>query len=166
MTEMKGQSPDMTLAAVCGLFCEACTLYIATREDPARLNVLAQKFAMSEAQVSCHGCRSHKRGPYCAICRMRDCAAGRGHDFCGECADYPCAELSRFQAERPHRLELWLDQQQIRELGVEAWRERARQNYSCPDCGTLNSAYDLKCRHCGRTPSCPFVERHSESLGG
>lgn len=28
---------DKKSAAVCGLFCETCTLFIATREDPARL---------------------------------------------------------------------------------------------------------------------------------
>ena len=37
--EKIGEAPVM--AAVCGLFCSACTFYIGTHEDPARLAVLA-----------------------------------------------------------------------------------------------------------------------------
>ena len=39
--EKNFKKPDKTLAAVCGLYCEACSLYIATKEDPARLTALA-----------------------------------------------------------------------------------------------------------------------------
>ena len=34
---------DKKLAAVCGLFCPACTVYIGTTEEPARLEVMAQR---------------------------------------------------------------------------------------------------------------------------
>ena len=38
---------DKKMAAVCGLYCGACTLYIATMEDPARLKGLAERFQLS-----------------------------------------------------------------------------------------------------------------------
>jgi hypothetical protein len=56
--------PDKTLAAVCGLFCAGCTLYIATTEDSERLKHLAAQFQLSEDDMKCYGCRSDKRGPY------------------------------------------------------------------------------------------------------
>jgi len=96
---------DKKFAAVCGLFCEACNLFIATQEDPARLKRLAARFQVSEEDAKCQGCRSEKRGPYCRICKMFSCAAERGIDFCSECEDYPCNDLKQFQAERPHRIE-------------------------------------------------------------
>ena len=34
---MKENEPNITLAAVCGLFCPSCTVYIASNEDPDRL---------------------------------------------------------------------------------------------------------------------------------
>jgi len=80
---------DKRLAAVCGLYCEACTLFIATKEDPARLKEMAARFQISEEEIKCYGCRSDKRGPYCEICKMYGCAAERGIDFCVECAEYP-----------------------------------------------------------------------------
>ena len=35
---------NKTLAAVCGLYCEACSLFIGTNEDPARLLRIAKQF--------------------------------------------------------------------------------------------------------------------------
>ncbi len=155
---------DMKLAAVCGLYCEACTLFIATKEDPARLRELAARFQLSEDAIKCYGCRSSKRGPYCETCKMFSCAAERGIDFCVECNEYPCPELKKFQSERPHRIELWDDLEQIKDMGYEHWLKNICGNYSCPRCQTINSAYDLKCRKCGEEPSCDFVAKHKLAI--
>ncbi|KAF0218430.1 MAG: hypothetical protein FD174_2891 [Geobacteraceae bacterium] len=151
-------------AAVCGLYCGACSLFIATREDPERLTRLAARFGFSEEAVTCHGCRSEKRFPHCENCRMFTCVAERGIDFCSECAEYPCGHLKEFQAERPHRMELWDDLERIRTIGHDQWLREIREHYSCPRCGTINSAYDLKCRKCGEEPSCAYVARHREAI--
>ncbi len=155
---------DKTFAAVCGLYCEACSLFIATKEDPERLKKLAEKFHLSEETMRCYGCRSEKRGPYCQQCKMSACAAERGIDFCVECPEYPCDDLKAFQAERPHRIELWEDLERIHAVGYETWMEEARKKYSCPSCKTTNSAYDLQCRNCGEKPSCEYVARHGEAI--
>lgn len=156
--------PDKKFAAVCGLYCEACRLFISTKEDPAALKQMAAMFGVSEEAVRCYGCRSDKRGPYCSTCRMFSCAAGRGIDFCVECGEYPCADLKRFQSERPHRIELWDDLAQIRAVGYEKWLGSVRTKYTCPRCGAVNSAYDVKCRKCGEEPSCEYVAKHRQEV--
>jgi uncharacterized protein YutD len=155
---------DKTLAAVCGLYCEACTLFIATKEDPARLKELAARFRLSEEAVKCYGCRSTKRWPYCQTCKMFSCAAERGLECCGGCRDYPCSDLKQFQSERPHRIELWDDLAQITAIGYEHWLRGIRENYACPQCRTINSAYDPQCRKCGEEPSCNYVARHKQEI--
>lgn len=155
---------DKKYAAVCGLYCEACSLFIATREDPERVKALAARFGFSEEAVKCHGCRSDKRFPHCENCRMSACAAERGIDFCSECMEYPCGDLKKFQAERPHRIELWDDLERIKAVGHEQWLREIRERYTCTRCRTINSAYDLKCRNCGEEPSCVYVERHGEAV--
>lgn len=162
--ENKAGKSDKKLAAVCGLFCEACTLFIATKEDPARLKRLSARFRLSEEAVKCYGCRSDKRGPYCAKCKMFSCATERGIDFCVECKEYPCSDLRQFQSERPHRIELWDDLEQIKTVGYADWLDRIRSNYACPQCQTINSAYDLKCRKCGEEPSCSYVAKHKQAI--
>lgn len=155
---------DKKSAAVCGLFCGACTLSIATREDPARLNGLAAQFQLSEEEVKCNGCRSDKKWAYCVNCKMFSCANERGIDFCVECEDYPCSDLKQFQSEKPHRIEIFDDLEQIKVMGYEYWFESIRIKYTCPRCLTINSAYDLGCRKCGQEPSCDYVIKHKRVI--
>jgi len=157
--------PDKRLAAVCGLFCPACNLYIGTKEDPERLKGIAERFQLPVEKLECEGCRTDKRCFYCeSKCKMAKCAAEKGVDFCGQCPEYPCEELSVFQAEMPHRIELWKNQERIKEVGYEKWYLEMIEHYSCPECHTLNSAYDLACRKCGTTPSCTYVSLHKDEI--
>jgi len=157
--------PDKRLAAVCGLFCPACSVFIGTKEDPARLNMLAQRVQRPVEELRCNGCRSEKRCFYCeSKCIMAKCAAAKGVDFCGACPEYPCKDLRAFQAELPHRIELWKSQERIKEVGYEKWYAEMIEHYSCPKCRTLNSAYDLKCRKCGEEPSCGYVTKHKKEI--
>ena len=78
--ERKDALPET--AAVCGLYCEACSLFIASHEDPERLKRLAAMYGMTPEQISCDGCRSDKLGPYCVTCRMKPCAEEHGVSFC------------------------------------------------------------------------------------
>ncbi|QTA78395.1 DUF3795 [Desulfonema limicola] len=155
---------DKNLAAVCGLYCEACTFFIATKEDPERLKRLAKQFQLSEDDVKCYGCRSDKRLPYCQECKMSACAAEKGIDFCSQCNDYPCYDLKQFQSKRPHRKELWDNLDRIKAIGYKQWLKEIKKHYTCPQCSTINSAYDLKCRKCGEKPSCGYVEKHKQAI--
>ena len=166
----KGKDPaekaDKKYAAVCGLYCQACSWFIASHEDPEKLKRLAARMNYSETECSCSGCRSDNRLPYCRNCRMSACAAERGIDFCSECPEYPCQDLKTFQAALPHRLELWANLERIGSVGYSQWLKEMREHYSCPRCQTLNSAYDLKCRKCGESPSCKYVATHLQEIEG
>lgn len=156
---------DKKLTAVCGLFCPACSIYIGTHEDPKRLEALSQRTQRPVEELHCQGCRAEQRCYYCeGLCKMFKCAADKGIDFCGACSEYPCQDLKTFQGEMPHRIELWEAQERIREVGYEKWSAEMNDHYSCPKCGAINSAYDLKCRRCGEMPSCGYVSRHKKEI--
>ncbi len=157
--------PDKRLAAVCGLFCPACNVFIGTKEDPERLKVMAKHMQRTAEELQCSGCRSEKRCFYCeSKCIMSTCARTKGVEFCGACAEYPCNELKTFQAEMPHRIELWKSQERIKAAGYEKWYAEMVEHYSCPACRTLNSAYDIACRKCGMKPSCEYVRLHKDEI--
>jgi hypothetical protein len=161
----KNLPPNKTVAAVCGLYCPACTAYIAAREEPQRLSVLAARMGRTVDDVACEGCRSDKRSFFCReLCTMKPCAEKKGVDFCSECDEYPCESLKTFQAAAPHRRELWSSLERIKEKGHESWSRDMAALYACPSCGVLNSAYDLKCRHCGTAPSCEYTRRHRDAV--
>ena len=156
--------PDLTLAAVCGLFCPACSIYIATRATPEKRAEMAQRFNRPVETLVCDGCRAERRYVYCESCTLHACAMAKGVDFCGLCDEYPCEDLKAFQAARPHRIELWETQARIREVGYEQWFVEMTERYACPECGTLNSAYHLACRACGAEPSNAYVAEHKTEI--
>lgn len=164
MTEEVNERPEKERAAICGLFCEACTAYIASTDDPERLTYLSGLIGLDEDEIRCYGCRSDELGFYCKECEMKTCAEEQKVEFCSECENYPCKLLSKFQGERAHRIELFEDGREIKEKGCQAWMAHAREKYSCPDCSTINSAYDFVCRKCGREPANEFVAKHKEKI--
>lgn len=155
---------DKNLAAVCGLYCRACSVFIATTEDPERLQRLAAQFQLSEEEIKCYGCRSDKRCHYRSNCKIFACATERGIEFCSECEEYPCENLNSFQSEMPHRIELWDDLERIKTIGYAQWLREIQKHYACPRCQIINSAYDLKCRNCGEEPSCDYVGKHRQAI--
>ena len=164
MKERRESEAPETLAAFCGLYCGACSVYIASTEDPVRLARLSARLGTSPEELRCLGCRSEVLGVHCRNCAFKACAKGRGLESCSTCEALPCEELKAFQRERPHRLELWEDLAALRESGAAEWLRAVRDRYVCPDCGMVNSAYDLSCRHCGTSPSCDFVKRHRKAI--
>jgi hypothetical protein len=166
VTEEPKQAPvvNKALAAVCGLFCPGCAIFIATRETPEKRQEIARLLNRTVEELHCDGCRAEVRFSYCQTCTLIACATARGLDFCGACADYPCADLKQFQAARPHRLELWQAQARIREVGYEQWFDEMAAHYACRQCGTLNSAYHLACRMCGTQPSNAYVAAHRAEI--
>lgn len=157
--------PDLSLAAACGLFCTACSLYIGTTEDPERLKTIAERIQRPVEDLECYGCRSEKRSFFCKNhCKMMNCTAEKGIRFCVECSEYPCEDLKAFQQQQPHRNELWESQERIKDAGFETWYKEMMDHYACPACGTINSAYDLDCRKCGNTPGSRYAELHKEEV--
>ncbi len=162
--EKQFEELDKKLAAVCGLYCEACSWFIATTEDQERLKKLAVQLHLSAEESKCYGCRSDKRLPYCEKCKMFACAAERGIAFCSQCEEYPCDELKQFQSAMPHRIDLWENLERIKSKGYKQWLKEIRKDYTCPRCQTINSTYDLKCRKCGQEPSCSYVAQHKQEI--
>ncbi len=84
------------LIGYCGLDCEACEARIATvnNDDEQRRNV-AQLWSelngveITPEMINCVGCRVRGvKTPYCdSICPIRQCAMGRNHVTCGDCAE-------------------------------------------------------------------------------
>jgi hypothetical protein len=156
--------PDIRLAGSCGLFCPSCKIFIASHDHAEIRKRIAESLHLPRLDLECEGCRSDSRYHFCQTCDIKHCSSTKGLDYCGECLDYPCEKLSQFQMCRPHCAELFANQDRIQEAGFETWFQEMIVRYSCPECGTLNSAYHLTCPTCRTTPSCAFVTDHKAEL--
>lgn len=100
---------DITLVAPCGIHCGSCPLY-KVKDDPSLGEGLKKRINWNG--VPCPGCRPGKgQNQFIeGTCATYACASGRGHDFCFECVEFPCARLNP-AADRaevlPHNLKVF-----------------------------------------------------------
>jgi Protein of unknown function (DUF3795) len=93
--------------AYCGLDCDSCPAYLATRSgDMEALARVAERWTADTGRevraeaILCDGCKSgsERINTFCAACEIRDCAHARGLDNCAGCEEYACERLRRFIA--------------------------------------------------------------------
>jgi hypothetical protein len=95
------------MLAYCGLICQTCPIYLATRQENAaeQTNMrteIARKcrehYGMNYelADITdCDGCRTEGGRLFfgCTKCPIRKCARQKGLENCAYCADYACEQL-------------------------------------------------------------------------
>jgi len=93
--------------AYCGLLCNQCDAYIATRNnDQALKEKIAkewstEKYPLKVEDIYCDGCTAEdsKVLSFCRDCDMRACAREKVVEHCGKCDVFPC-EMMEKQMER------------------------------------------------------------------
>ena len=154
------------LAAFCGLYCGSCGIYLATQENDAE-KILQYALVLKQSfdETLCDGCKAVRKSVHCSrTCSIIKCSIEKNIEYCGVCQEFPCKELKDFQSRMPHRVEILESQNRLKETGMDQWLIEMKQNYSCPQCKTINTAYDELCRKCGFSPACKFVSRHMELI--
>lgn len=157
---------NFRLVSTCGLYCGSCGIYLATQEnDTEKLLQYAIVLNQSFDETLCDGCRAERKSAHCSrICSFIKCTFEKGIEFCGTCQEFPCKELKDFQLRMPHRVEILESQNRLKEIGWKQWLIEMKEKFSCPQCNTVNSAYDLACRKCGNAPSCKFTLLHMQLI--
>ncbi len=98
----------------CGIWCQGCPIYWATREKnmEKRLKMRAEiaRICNEQYQVKlnpedvtdCDGCKANKRlFSGCVKCDIRACAIQRKLENCARCSDYACDKLLTFFSSDP-----------------------------------------------------------------
>ena len=101
--------------AYCGLACQTCPIYLATREEDegaqermrAEIAQLCrEQYGMAygpEDITDCDGCWTDGGRLFsaCKDCGIRNCARQRGLESCAFCDEYICERLEAFFASEP-----------------------------------------------------------------
>lgn len=105
----------MSYISYCGLICDECPIYIATKNnDSQALEQLAlecsnENCTFAAEDMPCLGCFDHKNdcSKMCGDCEIRFCAKDKPVDNCGMCDVYPCEIIERhLPADSENRLRL------------------------------------------------------------
>lgn len=150
-------SAERNRAAPCGLYCGACSTYIARqRGDRARLSTIAKRIGEQkgwaikpEEDLVCEGCLSSKLAIMCRKCAIRDCATKKDYNYCARCPDFPCQTIINFNNDgRPHHSEVLDNIRRQQQIGIDPWLEEQEKKWRCPACGCFLEWYDTKCPQC------------------
>ena len=103
------------LIAVCGLDCEKCDAYIATKNDDQALREKTAKLwselnnaPILPEHINCDGCRvDGRKTVFCdRLCSIRQCALKRGVETCGNCQKMDgCPIVGTIHANNPEARE-------------------------------------------------------------
>jgi len=94
----------MAELAFCGLDCNECPVFQATRADDQAQKVwLAMEYSAPSdcfhpSDMTCLGChqQSHPLSKMCRACEIRRCASQHVLNTCAECYEFPCVLIERF----------------------------------------------------------------------
>ena len=95
--------------AYCGLVCQTCSIYLATRQEKAEekakmkaeiARVCREQYGVNYELVDitdCDGCRTEGGRLFtgCGNCPVRKCARQKGLENCAYCAEYACEKLEK-----------------------------------------------------------------------
>ena len=103
------------IIAYCGLMCQTCPIYLATREDDItehkrmRVEIARQikkhygEEYKPEDISDCDGCKTKSGRLFSGSknCYMRKCAKQKGFENCAHCNKYACERIEKFFATDP-----------------------------------------------------------------
>ncbi len=159
------------LRAPCGIFCGACAIYLASREDNEKFrSIIAGLWRLKPEDINCRGCmQPDPPGAlfgFCRNCGIRNCARAKGFYSCHQCEAWPCAEMMQGgsiqavpESVRPsiHRvwkraIPLWREKAAAygNEKGSLEWARAECERYHCPSCGKPLYRSAQQCRACKR----------------
>jgi hypothetical protein len=157
-TEEEIQNRD--LMAPCGLYCGACGIYIATRDENEKFKaVMGRVYGTEPEETQCRGCMQpdppKKLYGYCKTCEIRSCVRSKDYYSCHQCDKWPCTLIENFGYATGVRvakrtIPLW--RAKVAELGDEKgsveWARAECERYHCPSCGEPLFRGARNCRAC------------------
>lgn len=129
----------------CGLYCGACLCNIARETDS--LEEFMQLTGRTAEQLTCPDCKIANHQD----CSFVACCMAKGIDNCSECSDMPCDEMIKFSSQEkyPHLRQMVSNLERIREIGLPAWLDEKKKEFTCPQCGARLGWAFQECRKCG-----------------
>ena len=142
------------LVGRCGLYCGACSIYRAYKDNGEYRNKLANYFKCPPEKVRCEGCQVLTPECWGKDCKIVQCLNSKGLEFC-----YQCPQLDKRSCEEFEKLakgyleedvDLRANLERIKSGQVEAWLKESKERFRCPHCKKPSPTGSKKCYHCGK----------------
>jgi len=161
---MKGWKEDeiknKELMAPCGLYCGACGVYIATRDNNEKFrSVMGNLYGTKPEETACLGCMQPDPPKllygFCQNCQIRNCIREKEYYSCHQCDEWPCDLINNFGLVTgvnvmKRTIPIWREKvaEMGDEKGSEEWAHSECERYHCPTCGDPLFRGAQRCRNC------------------
>jgi hypothetical protein len=141
---------NRALVGRCGLYCGACTIYRAQRDDPDRRKRIAERCSCTVEQVGCNGCGMLTPEDWGYDCKFVVCQRAKEIPYCFECEDFAiCEKFQQFCSEYlEDGVDLRTSLAMIQEGRIETFLTTMKKRYTCKNCGGSLSVGETRCHHC------------------
>jgi hypothetical protein len=146
---------DRNLVGRCGLYCGACGIYRAYKDDGEFLQRLAAQLKCSPEKVRCEGCMALTLDCWGNKCKIVQCLGSKDLEFCYQCNEYESGSCEKFgklaKGYSDVGVDLKANLERIRKGETEEWLRESEEKHRCPSCGKPLPVYGIKgkCYHCG-----------------
>jgi len=142
-----------SLIGKCGLYCGACVIYRAERDNQEWRSRIADSYNCRTDQVRCNGCGDLTSECWGNGCRIVLCTQARGVNYCFECQEYNKDTCDKFNDLYNDYLQTGVDLKenlsQIKEGRIEEWLNDSKKKFTCKACGNPLAVWTDNCHHCG-----------------
>jgi len=124
------------LVAPCGMNCGICKAYYREKNP-------------------CPGCRGpdENKPRSCIECKVVKCDIIKNSEsgFCFECKDIPCNRLKNLDKRYKTKYHMSMIENLlfIKDEGMDAFLDKEKQKWSCPECGGIVTCHGGRCLKCG-----------------
>ncbi len=142
---------DLSLLGRCGLYCGACGIYRAYRDDGKYLERVAESFECAPELVRCEGCQDLTEDCWGHDCRIRKCLSKKKMSYCHECDEIEgCDKFTDlYQGYLEIGVDLRENLRRIESGEIQTWLEEQDQKWRCGTCGKPVSCHMEECHRCG-----------------
>ncbi|MBO3808285.1 MAG: DUF3795 domain-containing protein [Candidatus Brockarchaeota archaeon] len=146
---------NKNLVGRCGLYCGACGIYRAYKDNGEFLTRIANSLKCSVEKVRCEGCMALTPECWGNGCKIVQCLNSKGFQFCYECSEWEKKTCGKYEKLAKNYLEdgedIRTSLMRIKRGETEEWLSESEQNYRCPECEKPLPVYGAKgkCYHCG-----------------
>ncbi|MEM3726062.1 MAG: DUF3795 domain-containing protein [Candidatus Bathyarchaeia archaeon] len=154
---------NANLVGRCGLYCGACGVYRAYKDDGEFLKGIAESFKCSPEKMRCEGCMALTPECWGTGCKIVQCLESKGLEFCYQCGEYEKDSCDKFGKLAQRYAEIGVDVranlERIKKGETEEWLRESEKKYRCPSCGKPLPVYGTKgkCYHCGASIPEKFI---------
>lgn len=147
------ENEALTLVGRCGMYCGACDIYRAYRDDGKKLLDLAKSLGCAPGVLRCEGCQADTPARWGSDCAIIACQEERELTYCFQCEEYAAGACEKFAKISSDYAVVGMDLRHnlnmIQAGKAKEWLADQDMRWRCSVCERPIDCWEQECHWCG-----------------